>query len=40
MKKAKKEKKATEGTKQKCKGKTKESSDKEVEVVDETAVIE
>ena len=40
MKKAKKEKKATKGTKQKHKGKTKESSDEEVEVVDEMAVID
>ena len=38
MKKA-KEKKAMKGTKQKCKGKMKESSDEEVEVVDGTAVI-
>ena len=39
MKKAKKEKKATKGTKKKCKGKMKGSSDEEVEVVDGTAVI-
>ena len=40
MKKAKKEKKAMKGTKQKHKGKMKESCDEEVEVVDGTAVIE
>ena len=40
MKKAKNEKKATKDSKQKCKGKMKESSDEEVEVVDGTAVIE
>src|SRR5882724_4364644 len=40
-KKAKKETKATNGTKQKCKGKAKESSDEEIEIIEDgSAIIE